>query len=118
MIGICVLCGAFGEVNAHHFGFNKMVVCADCHGKYHGYIGKRRDRHQRLIGETSRMKLRELSAKYDVPEFGLPHYSMVKRIVKASNLPKEDDDALRAICKEMGTDYDILKKLKKEGKKG
>lgn len=118
MIGICVLCGTFGEINAHHLGTNKIIVCADCHGKYHGYLGKRRDRHQRLLGEPSSLKLRELAIKHGTPSAGLHYLVMVQRIVKSSNnMLKDEEETLRAICKEMGSDYDDVFK-KKEGKKG
>lgn len=64
---------------------------------------------------TSR-KLRALAIEYDVPEFGIPYLSMIKRIRKASNnLPKNDEDILRAACTEMGFDYDHV--FKKRGEK-
>lgn len=76
--------------------------------KYRGYLGKRKDRHQKVLGDKSSMKLREMAIKYGIPSWGLPYLSMIKRLVKSNALSEDEEDVLRSICKELKVDYDKI----------
>lgn len=53
MIGICSLCGEFGEV--YPLGPAEMVVCGSCLGEHHGHLRHfimRRDRHRLEVSKV------------------------------------------------------------------
>lgn len=69
------------------------------------------------LSPRSRLKLIELAIKHGIKPMGLHYLMVVYRIVNSSNnLPKDEEDTLRRICREMGSDYDDVFK-KKGGKK-
>lgn len=52
-MGICSLCGEFGEV--YPLGPAEMVVCGSCLGEHHGHLRRfimRRDRHRREVSKV------------------------------------------------------------------
>lgn len=68
------------------------------------------------LSSRSRVKLQELAIRHDVKPFGIPYLLMIKRIVECSNLTREEETTLKALCKEMGADYDLTFKAREKKK--
>jgi len=69
-----------------------------------------------MVSSKLKAKFQLIAMKHKVPEFGLPTLVMIKRILKNSNLSKEEEEVLKQMCDEIDIDYFELKNLVKEEK--